>query len=347
MATREDVQDGSRLFDPIRVSVKELNDRPVEPRDIELTVTDQNGNELEVIIWKTHNIDQEWGVRSYELSGMRGRRYPTSSGERVVLHSTGATEIRPQNSLETADLFVIGDTHVGFRHRSTSDKAGWAQEVDCRKQFSRSLDRARKQKPDAVIHVGDVFDHQNTELDRTLVAGEIRKTVESGIPIFYLVGNHDDERGKEVLASSPATHLPSDPLLGGGVPMNLIGVDHSGSEFPSSPRSTSKDMETPRNILVIHESPSPVIDEEGNLLFQNDSNKANIWDFIDAAQFDIDLVITGHLHVGRTASVRWTDIPLLVTGPTATISTIEEKNRPSTWHLSASASSLEWERDEL
>jgi len=75
MIARDDVPHDRRLPDSLVITVTEVDTRPKHPRDIELTVADEHGDELPVIIWKTHNVDQKWVEgRDYEVDGARGKR---------------------------------------------------------------------------------------------------------------------------------------------------------------------------------------------------------------------------------------------------------------------------------
>jgi hypothetical protein len=99
-----------------------------------------------------------------------------------------------------------------------------------------------------------------------------------------------------------------------------------------------------QNALVVHESPHPVVDDTGSLLYQEDPNRADVSSFIESAGFDIDLLITGHLHVADQPRIRGHDIPVLVTGPTIPISSYEKDSNPSTWLLTATNSGIALDR---
>jgi len=85
-------------------------------------------------------------------------------------------------------LLVVGDTHVGYRHRPSSTKPPWAQAVDNRRTFSRCLTRARDLGIDTVVHAGDVFDHEITQADTDHVHEEIQRTHDAGIPFYFIHG---------------------------------------------------------------------------------------------------------------------------------------------------------------
>ncbi|MDZ5813086.1 metallophosphoesterase, partial [Halorubrum sp. AD140] len=239
---------------------------------------------------------------------------------------------------------VLGDTHVGYRHRSPSEKAAWARNVNAREAFVRCLERARDLDVDAVVHAGDVFDHGNTQGDRNAVRQAISRTVGAGILFYYVFGNHDDEKGRKLLTSTSGIHLTETTSPVGSSSVNFRGVDHSGQSFPTTAPGGSMDMPLGKNVLVIHASPHPAVDRSGSLLYQKDPNRADILPYIESADFDIDLIITGHLHVADQAHVRGRAIPVLVTGPTVPISSYEKNSNPSTWLLTATESGIDLDR---
>jgi len=325
--------------------VDKVRTNPKPRRDAELTVRDEDGAELTVIIWETHEIDQSWDEgATYELTGARGKRYSTRSGTRVKIQSTKAFRAQRVTTNDATRILVLGDTHVGYRHRSPSNKSAWAGSVNASEVFTRCLERARELNVDAVIHAGDVFDHGNTQRDRDTVRQAISQTVETGIPFYYVFGNHDGQKGRELLKSTSGTHLAEAMSPTEESSINFLGIDHSGQSFPTTAPDASINMLLGKNALVIHESPHPVVDETGTLLYQTDGNKADISTFLDSTAFDVDLIVTGHIHVAAHNSVQGHDIPVLVTGPTVPISSYDKDSNPSTWLLTATSSGIDLER---
>lgn len=346
--TRDGVPHDRCLPDLIVITVIDIDTGQGLPVRNELTVTDENGQELLVVVRGTHDVDQDWVTeRKYELDGVRGKRYSTRAGTRVELHSTGAFEVRDIDETHSTRLLIVGDSHVGYRHRPGSEKPDWAQSVDGRRVFTLCLERAREANVDAVVHAGDVFDHHNTRGDRNLVGQEISRTVRSGIPFYYVYGNHDDEQGRRLLESTPGVHLSRDSVSVGEQSVNLLGVDHSGREFPTDAPTASIELVQNRTIVVIHERPHPIVDDAGGIVYRKTGDEANVSHFIDTAAYDIDLLVTGHLHVANRALVQGHDVPMLVTGPTMPISRYEEESRPSTWLVTVTASGFDIERQPL
>jgi len=345
MVTRDEVPHDKRLSGSITVTVDEVRTNPKPRRDAELSIRDKDGAELAVVIWETHEIDQSWEEgASYKLTGTRGKRYSTRSGTRVEIQSTKAFRAQRVTTNDATRVLVLGDTHVGYRHRSPSEKSAWAGSVNAREVFVRCLERARKLDVDAVIHAGDVFDHGNTRGDRNAVGQAISRTVGAGIPFYYVFGNHDGEKGRELLNSTSGTYLVEAMSPTGESSINFLGIDHSGQSFPTTAPDASMGILSGKNALVIHESPHPVVNETGSLLYQKDPNRADVSPFIESAGFEIDLLITGHLHVADQPRVRGHDIPVLVTGPTVPISSYQKDSNPSTWLLTTTDSEIDIER---
>lgn len=343
MTTRDEIPHEQRLADPITVTVLEVRTNPKPRRAAEIRVTDENGAEMLVVIWETHAVDQSWEEgRRYTLRGVRGKRY--SNGTNVELHTTKAFSARKVSAGEATRVLVLGDTHVGYRHRPSAEKPAWAKTVNARTTFVRCLDRARELDVSAVVHVGDVFDHVNTREDRIVVRQAISRTVEAGVPFHYVFGNHDDAAGRLLLQSSSGMHLAERTSPVGELSVNLLGVDHAGQSFPAEAPPASMDNSRGKNVLVIHESPHPVVDATGALLYQDDSNKADLSGFVGSADFEIDFIVCGHLHVANHVQVQGYDIPVLVTGPTIPISTIERNSNPAMWLLTATQTGISVER---
>ena len=349
MVTREDLRHNKRVPGSLEVTIQDINTDPKSPRDVELEVTDTNDKKLEIIIWKKHDVSGDLTVgETYEITGGRAKRYDTSSGTRVVVSSNRDFSVeRMDTAAEPTELLVIGDTHVGYRHRKAADKPSWEKTVDNRATFSQSLARARDLKVDGVIHAGDVFDHNPNTGDREHVLQETKKTVSSGVPVYFVRGNHDNQAGNRTLSQSPAVHIGGKRVSIGPEPVQVGGLDYCAGEVSSLP--LEGDLETFLNpsILVIHDTPYPAVDEAGVPIYRNDTNKLDLSGFLGSAGDWLDLIVAGHMHVGIEGSIEGSNIPLLVTGPTGPISSYIEENQPSTWLLTYSDGRMDVERQPL
>jgi hypothetical protein len=96
---------------------------------------------------------------------------------------------------ETTVLFV-SHTHLGYENREITgrgDTVSWVREISSEEMFKRITQIAMEQDMDAVIHTGDILDH---EVDRaTLDATETFLAVLSGlsIPVYCIIGSHDHD----------------------------------------------------------------------------------------------------------------------------------------------------------
>lgn len=353
MFTRDDLPVDARLREPIEVTVTDVTHPANDRVDVELTVLDGEGHPLQMNIWSTHDLHIEWipGHR-YNLRGVRTNVW-TKNGEKTYrLSSTrglSATDLGPASTHHTRLLFV-GDTHVGYRHRPTADKPTWARDVDTRTQFSQMLAQAHSLAVDAVIHTGDIFDDQPTQADLTLVRDSIADLCNSGIHFLSVRGNHDPAQGRRCLDELETevplcSALETDPVNIGSEPVIVYGIDYTGDRLPTlAPEHALRVLPYP-NIVTMHDTPYPVVDSTGKLLHQCDG--PDLTDFLARATLTPDLIVSGHMHVGRQATVKGTEVPVLITGPTAPISTYKKDNQPSTWLVTVTANSIDIDRQPL
>lgn len=87
----------------------------------------------------------------------------------------------------------ISDTHLGFSDLDIQDSSGKnIREEDVYKAFSDAVDFILKDKPDFVLHTGDIF-HRSSPTNRALVEAskQIMRINSAGIPFYMIAGNHD------------------------------------------------------------------------------------------------------------------------------------------------------------
>lgn len=353
MVTRKQVPHDTRLPGSITVTVDAVHENPQSRRDAELTVHDTDGAELTIILWATHEIDQTWDSgATYELTGARGKRYSNKTGPKVEVHSTSAFEVREIECPDSTRICVLGDTHVGYRHRKRSNQAAWSYDVDNRQTFRTALRRARSQNADAVIHAGDIFDHKTTQSDLETVFDAVTKTCEQGIYFYFVHGNHDMAAGRRLLERLTTEHqecihlsTEATPLAGREIALTGYGIDHTGTEVsPLAPDSRFKTVGS-LVILVLHDTPFPVLDDQHNTIYSQE--QLNLQDFLETSTVTPDLIIAGHMHVGSEGTVPDTEVPVVTTGPTARISDSTADNEPSTWRLTVTDSDIRVDRQPL
>lgn len=97
-------------------------------------------------------------------------------------------------------IFHVADTHIGYSaYRKIDEATGLNQrEVDAYEAFKHFVDYALKEKPDAVLHAGDLFDSvRPTNRAISFVLGQLIRLSDAGIPFVVISGNHETPRLKE------------------------------------------------------------------------------------------------------------------------------------------------------
>ncbi len=81
----------------------------------------------------------------------------------------------------------LADTHLGRRNFKLRER-----EEDFYKAFDNAIEKIIKEKPDFVIHSGDLFEKASPPISSILVAMEgLKKLKENNIPLYIIPGNHD------------------------------------------------------------------------------------------------------------------------------------------------------------
>jgi len=88
-------------------------------------------------------------------------------------------------------IIHTGDLHMGMTFKSLGDKSKLHRR-DCQDVFSNLIDLCIKEKVDAFLIAGDLFDKPNpTKAIVTFVIDELKRLKEKNIPAFIISGNHD------------------------------------------------------------------------------------------------------------------------------------------------------------
>lgn len=97
-------------------------------------------------------------------------------------------------------IFHLADTHIGYSaYRKIDEATGLNQrEVDTYEAFKQFVDYAVKEKPDIILHAGDLFDSvRPTNRAICFVLEQLIRLSEAGIPFVVISGNHETPRLKE------------------------------------------------------------------------------------------------------------------------------------------------------
>ncbi|MEA1925340.1 MAG: DNA repair exonuclease [Candidatus Altiarchaeota archaeon] len=85
-------------------------------------------------------------------------------------------------------ICVLSDSHLGYRHRMKLQRL-----KDYRKAFLEAVSEINKQKPDLVIHLGDLFHHKKPDPISMKTAYNALKKLADETPVVLCIGNHDIE----------------------------------------------------------------------------------------------------------------------------------------------------------
>lgn len=244
-------------------------------------------------------------------------------------------------------LFHISDTHLGYRNRKKPGGGGntkWVDRVDSIRAFQAVLQQAVDENVDAVVHTGDLFDHDVNQDTLGKALSAIEALAEHGIPFYFILGDHDRlatggeipfpadavSALKSVTESGAAIHLSTTPTNQGGSPVTLFGVDATDVGFaeiqegytldgwsPSNLEFRKAEMSGP-NILCLHE---PLRTLEISRIIEAAEQQGN----------PLDLILLGHEH-SPPFDGEWQTtvegVTVAYAGPTIPISAFFDENVP-------------------
>lgn len=313
VALRDEIVDGKR-FDEILVTVCDVKQHLNSSLGWLLTVEDTAGNEFEVKIWHTHDVDTWWreGWR-YILKAGRGTRH---QGGQVTLHST--KDFSVQRPEDVVDLLAVGDSHIGRESRPEDTNAPY----HTTRQFIATMGYTARYDVDGVIHAGDLFDDHPTTEDIQLAETGFKILAEHNIPFYFVYGNHGVTVASEFynrIGDVEIEHLDIN-----GTQLNnqiaLFGIDNqSEADFRTTASEVGDDFGADHRILVIHNEIDPPRTENGL--------KLEALDALREAEFDF--ILSGHLHDHESSRHSRTKIQYL--GAPADISSKSNADDQSAW----------------
>ncbi len=96
-------------------------------------------------------------------------------------------------------ILHLADTHIGYTAYNRLDENGFNQrEMDVFNAFEQVIDLALKDKPDIILHSGDLFDSvRPSNRAISFVIEQLLRLSDAGIPIVIISGNHSTPRLRE------------------------------------------------------------------------------------------------------------------------------------------------------
>jgi len=93
--------------------------------------------------------------------------------------------------VEEVKIIHTGDLHLGMTFKSLGEKSKLHRR-DCQDVFSNIIDLTIKEKANALLIAGDLFDEPNPSKSIvSFVISELKRLKEKDIPVFIITGNHD------------------------------------------------------------------------------------------------------------------------------------------------------------
>lgn len=167
-------------------------------------------------------------------------------------------------------IFHVSDTHLGYQnYRKVSPETGLNQrEQDIYSSFEEFVNIAIREKPDLIVHAGDLFDSVRPSNRAIAFAlSELLRLSDAGMPVIIISGNHETPRLKETGSIFRVfDHIPGIyPVYKEElefIPLNIDGEDivvhalpHIGSEEHfRSEFEKLKPRKNKINIAVLHGS---------------------------------------------------------------------------------------------
>jgi len=169
-------------------------------------------------------------------------------------------------------ILHLADTHLGYSayQRLVPEGEPWSglnqREADIYTAWHGVVEAALKEKPDVVVHSGDLFDSvrpSNRALHEAISG--LGKLTRAGIPVVLIAGNHETPRLREtghvfrLLESFESPLLfpiykgPAEAIVVPGLEdLRIVGVPHSHTGMTDRIAKAVPDEEYKNNILLLH-----------------------------------------------------------------------------------------------
>jgi len=184
---------------------------------------------------------------------------------------------------ESTVLFV-SDTHLGYENREITgrgDTVSWIGDISSKETFNRISQIAIDRGVDAVVHTGDILDHEVDQETLDTTETYLALLGDLGIPVYCIIGSHDHDSAnpqhvdsgdgiawlKSQVKKGHLSELSTSPRPVAGGPLNAygisagnVGIDDVG-KFQSrewDPSHIAFGAATPGpNMLCLHDGLTP------------------------------------------------------------------------------------------
>lgn len=272
-------------FSAIRVAEPRAADREYVPSGAVLPVAPVSGEVLPVNVSRS---EVDWGISLLAEFPAEPAADRPGDGVDVLLDPARVRQARENTGRETGDdavtVLFVSDTHLGYENRSTiksGNRVPWIREISSVGAFTRIVEIAIGQDVDAVIHTGDILDHEVDQETLAAAAVRLEQLAEAGIPVYCIIGSHDHNSYapqhldsvngiawlQQQVAKGNLVELSTNPTPVAGGPLDAYGISagNTGIDDVTMYKSLAWDLSeivfnssSPGpNVLCLHDSVTP------------------------------------------------------------------------------------------
>ncbi len=272
-------------FSAIAVADPRESDRRYVPAGAKLPVAPES---REVLPVKVSSEEVDWAISL--LAEFPAEPAADRPGDGVDLlldpervHRARENVGRGMTGSETTVLFV-SDTHIGYENREKTGRGStvsWVQDISSEETIGRVTRLAIERSVDAIIHTGDILDHEVDKETLEFASGILSGLSSRDIPVYCIIGSHDHDsanpqhpdsvdgiswlktqvtKGHLTELSTSPTSVASGPLDAYGISAGNVGIDDVGKfhsrEWDPSDIAFGAASSGP-NVLCLHDGLTP------------------------------------------------------------------------------------------
>lgn len=278
---------------------------------------------------------------------------------------------RGETTAETRVLFV-SDTHLGYENREKTGRGNtvsWVRELSSEETVKRITQIAMGCGVDAVVHTGDILDHEVDQATLDTTETFLAALSGLGIPVYCIIGSHDHDSAnpqhpdsvdgiawlKSQVREGYLTELSTSPtpVAGGsvdayGISAGNVGIDDVGKFYSREwiPSDIAFGAASPGpNVLCLHDGLTPYRRYDADVDLDRLLAQSHV-------SFDCVLIGDEHRPKKRDFEKGYTfeaddGTPVFYTGPAMRISEPYRDHGAFVTELTVSVDSVETRRHEL
>lgn len=248
-------------------------------------------------------------------------------------------------------VLFVSDTHAGYENRVETGRGNtvpWISDLSSMETFRRIREIAVAQDVDAVVHTGDILDHEVDQETLDAIEFDLSMLAARDIPVYCIIGSHDHDsyqprhsgsvdgiawlqqqvrKGNVTELSTRPNRVTDSPLTLYGISAGNVGIDAVGTYQSRS--WTPVDISfTPasqgRNVLCLHDGFAP---------YRMTRADVDLDELLAQSAVSFDCVLIGDEHRPKNADFETgytfesrNGTPVLYTGPAMRISDAYENH---------------------